>query len=1232
MKKIVALVAMAALTSSVLGAQFFVRDGRTDFDNPECYYLAWNKSNIATTLPGPNDSVLLQPNAEYELDGTSAAFKALVKAGHVWFCMSNDSVAGQRMTVSVPKGATVTMDCTFDGYVWGTNNKTVDAGMRCWLVKKGEGTLEFSEKSWINRLWEGPRCPVYVCLPNIDIQEGTLQLPVGDSVGELYYSTVSIAKGATLALPKSKQMAISNFHRLINPKGSFIANYSDKAQPIGSFSFTDEHKRMVIEANFRCAESDEYGPVYIWSKEDIELKENVISSQRGSQNTVLDGATLYLPGLGGSGWTPEDEWPKSPIGKTYNFDIGVSKLGLGGKFVYTGKGEKTKTFIKTSTYSVKADGSSADPVIIDGGAEGGLVMEADNTMTYFGPYVHSWYFGMPPSASAYGVFRIVLTGDNKNECVLVQPMNLVTDADGKEYPAYLNKDGKGTWRLSDPKFHESGHVGVTQISDGTLKFDSIAEINEPCSLGYSTNLRPDDSRALNEEYFDPSEAYVDYAFLLGSDDSHGEPVFEYSGDGAATCTSRPLALAGNGGTLKASNGPLTFADISAKDENQKTTIKLDGEGLNNSVSNIRDGKYGAQVSVEKNGSGIWTLTGDNDFTGRLNVREGRMQLRVPENSVGTQPFKWYRLSIAQVGAEDDAGKEGWAAGANASLRKICLYSEDGTCQSFGLEAANEAESGTKVTKATAIAPGQCAWDDSMAGRTKRGSGLLASLFREQDTASYDDNCCDIMFSSVSDGWGRADPTVNTPQNWYRIIMHLGDDAEPITHFDLRANTKENGMMPTHLKLEGSLDGSSWTTVWDNIYGDDIDWGEEKYSRWMGEPTVNDTSRYTLAYDESYYYNAMETGAIPYYRYSYFRLSIAQIGDAGYARNQSGPTGQDAYKWDGNDPKTGLPYQFGGVAWLRHICLYDADGVCQSRGLKAINDVDNNKAVASFRALQPGEVAWDSTMIGRWKRASTGGSSLESLFNDVFSGSGAGECKMCFTVADYDSWKRYDPTVSVPDAWYSIVMRLPERAPAITHFDIQTMANLNGYMPTRMKLEGSTDGIVWSEVWSNIDGDEIDWGAEKYNRWMSDPTATGNAHESLAYDEFSPFNLWRSGFWADEVEDWFSLNDAMEGFSVLDGATLAATHRYELANFVIDASAGDCGTLENFALVPGGLITLKNVPPMGARIHLPLLDNCEGDFNDWNLVVEGYPEGFDARIKGDYVVVESNRPGMIILIK
>ena len=280
----------------------------------------------------------------------------------------------------------------------------------------------------------------------------------------------------------------------------------------------------------------------------------------------------------------------------------------GGKLVYLGDGT-----LERSNKPLEFSDTGYCPVTIDAGANGALEMEGAWTM------------------SSAKMIQIVLDGSNTvNECAFLGAFNNKTSGD-KTYTARITKKGTGIWRFGDNAGRKNS--GVIAVKEGTLRFDSIAEKGEICSLGLSTDLHEDVSG-------EKPEKVVPYAFLLGGAETEG--TMEYTGSIPGICSTRPFSVNGKG-RIRAKGSMLNLSGFSALSTGAHT-LTLDGDLDGNVLRNVSDGDAGGVLAVVKDGTGSWTLAGDQTFSGGISVNAGTLVVR-KEASI---PFKWFRFTVKEL--------------------------------------------------------------------------------------------------------------------------------------------------------------------------------------------------------------------------------------------------------------------------------------------------------------------------------------------------------------------------------------------------------------------------------------------------------------------------------------------------------------------------------------------------------------------------------------------------------
>lgn len=325
--------------------------------------------------------------------------------------------------------------------------------------------------------------------------------------------------------------------------------------------------------------------------------------------------------------------------------------------------------------------------------------------------------------------------------------------------------------------------------------------------------------------------------------------------------------------------------------------------------------------------------------------------------------------------------------------------------------------------------------------------------------------------------------------------------------------------------------------------------------------------------------------------------------------------------------------------MRELALYDATGTRQNIGLVPVHPdpysygVETNAYAAPSLDLQPGQVAYGYSGDWPWGTARTAVGymhqdadyatyvDIEGYFNDWGSTKSGQPHRyhLKFTTA---------PHMSEPGTWITLVMRLPNGVPPITHFDLQTMGNVDSRnnWPKYAVWEGSTDGIHWNPIYDNREtgGFDFDYsytngkgqasgfvkapaGESAYgwywcNLWLSDAMPfTNNATLKRPLSGRTGYAFSATG----ETATFSSLAN-VRSVSVAAGATLATEDGLELPALAIDANG--MGTIDGFTFAADGALEVLNASD-AADIALPgNYVNCTGQDNlqDWSLTVNGKP--------------------------
>ena len=483
--------------------------------------------------------------------------------------------------------------------------------------------------------------------------------------------------------------------------------------------------------------------------------------------------------------------------RLWNGTIGVSKLGrkgssssLGGVEDYWCRGNPTRILYlgeggEITDHIFKFSGDSG-PIIFDAGAIGGVTFSADIWTSH---------------QNALKNTQLILDGSNTQECVISSDIR-----EDDIHTTYLTKKGTGVWKLSA---RERGNHGAVAVQQGTLKYASLAEAGIGCALGYSDRLYTDHTGVKNAAQ---GTNTVPYALLLGDGEAYsmGDAIsetagtLEYCGTGpAAMCTTRPIALSGVG-RLSNSGAPLTIAGVTSLGANTNALVlRADSDG--NYVRCVTNGL--GSVTVVKEGSGTWTVTGDMDFDG-ADVREGVLRLQTVDTC------RYFRFAVKEnyYGAKNNEGTV--LTDSNVQLYGFQFCDENGECQSYDLVYRN------CVGAAVPLHPGEVTDlrlfnTSGTCSINARGYRYVENLFTNLTIDVI--NRYDCIWSGNVMGKGRM--VIENEETWPGFICRLPENAKPIAYYDIRAGagfqkgTNEVREAKSWI-LEGSVDGVNWKTLHD----------------------------------------------------------------------------------------------------------------------------------------------------------------------------------------------------------------------------------------------------------------------------------------------------------------------------------------------------------------------------------------------------------------------------------
>ena len=639
------------------------------------------------------------------------------------------------------------------------------------IVKRGGGTLRLTSSGAY--VADGHDYD-YVGY-RLEVEAGELRLPTTCSTTSAYYGGLSVAKGARLYCPTTasgENVTVRSYWGLFGE---------------GQVCSVDPEKRMVICLDNGTQKSSQYWQEPIF-KGSLGAPLRWMTAGGGIQ-TMLGFANAY------------DETGTKDSDRTHYFNVegqtayvGVdgfgagSPLGAGSFYLRAGSttsnnhmvleylGGQPATFDNALCFDYHWAGADHT---ISGGTNGCLTLPLGNV-----------WADTTTMSSGFTRFRLSGRNGTTNE-VTGRVGASVYSGEGEgsgKYRPYFGVDGDCTWIFRDyweskdyRDYYRSLKAGLF-VASGTLLFESAAETNQLCALGTT-----DPAKWFADDY-----SPADYAICLGKPDATVPAVFEFAGGRCGSCSTRPIALAGdahlrNGSSAGALRwvGARALADTTA-------TLFLDGSSAAlNEFADISDGD--GTVGVTKDGDGTWLISGDTTFTGPLTVRKGKLVVRAS----ATQ-YTWYRWTWR--GHVGDSKNDTW------SVDEMCLWSADGERQNGNLEEVRDG----------GLLPGQAA--NLFAGTIKdNADNPLAALF-SGTSGRYHWDVANTEQTALS-----TKPHLQVP-----IVLRLPAGAKPVTKWDwLHSNATEgsNPRSPYHSTLEGSVDGLHWETL------DTVDASTEKNLCW-----------------------------------------------------------------------------------------------------------------------------------------------------------------------------------------------------------------------------------------------------------------------------------------------------------------------------------------------------------------------------------------------------------------
>ena len=744
-----------------------------------------NPDNYQGGLPSAGDTVELPDGASVQLND-AASFTFVNTLDRI------TPASNATLTVTLAAGVTNSLEVPFTAFPAITNS------CHGHLVKMGGGTL-FLNSMKLDNGQSGTNCKYLDYYCRLDITEGDVAMKqdAGSKNGQL--GVITVSSGATL-FPYADPSVTLTFE--------VCATYFAEMWGSGSIRAMTkpaaQYKYFWLHPDYSLTQSDSvFGGVI---GEDLSVYVNGRWQLTGTQSTChpgiqiangrgrgTDGPRLAVAKLG-------KEAEPSSIGKNRN-QI-VSFRSTGGYLLYTGTGETTDR-----KFHVQSGGDTKYPSFIDGGIHGGLDIAGDVSVSFYQGKME----------------RMVLTGADSTTNKISGALTSGDQTSGGTATGglFFIKRGLGAWRFADVVSGKKLNVELREnrtgftIEEGTLQFDSLADTNRYCSLGLGTRLQEPYGGAYDTSH------NVDYFFRLGrTNATHSIPTLELSGLGNAdwgvNVGTRKVAMAGSGRISNASNNRFRLGGVSALAGGAEATKYLYLGGTRDGGDEILDLTDGAgKLGVVKDGSGTWTLGGDVNFTGLLDVREGTLVVK-RYSSRNT----WFRFTATEMLQNCDGQYDDWAAlqpdqatknqkgqGYIFAVVELGLFDRDGNLISKGI---------TNCWKSCNVEPGGVGYDRTGAGgigsivNTGNGDRTLDQMFAGNLDGSH------FWYTSWANNGDCGYLTQDNPNGWTPVVFRLTNGAPEVASWDLGRYYNISGNAAyreiTAAILESSPDGVNWTTV------------------------------------------------------------------------------------------------------------------------------------------------------------------------------------------------------------------------------------------------------------------------------------------------------------------------------------------------------------------------------------------------------------------------------------
>lgn len=806
--KLVMLALLAVHCGRTYALNYYLKPAATDWNDTESYALGSVDGGKPSATPGSSDVVYLPANKTCSFTAGTYSFNVFANVDSV----VPNTAGGDSIEITVGSG-TNDLNCAITGCDFTDTN--YDSYGRCMVTKKGAGALALksTRKTTVddNHLWD------YHCSFTVDAGDVIVQQTVPSP--NVYLGSVTLKAGARLFLGPTidTQYYFNGLTLLGGLHGAgLVTNDNSSAALIKTYRYGADGALEDVPFSGRID-----GVVHV-SGMSVDLT-GTNSTCTGTSYATYTSANI-----------PDDcRFMKvrkfGKVGEPSSIGSG-SSVGTslyGGRLIYTGDvdDECDKNFYFNVTYGTSVSLMNT----FDAGAHGGL------------RFTGTWTGKTTYSDSQNLVAGLVLTGSNTVPCVIAAPIDRWRRMNGSPWQSFhIKKQGTGTWELSgDAK--DSTNAGAVTVEDGTLRYDSLAEVGEACSLGTATNLHEFATGNMSDV------PEIPFAMVLGGSNTTGR--LEYVGTKKVVNRTRLIGLAGTG-VIASTCTNVEFIGVCSYGEGARTLI-LDGsrQGGADVLHSVTNGA--GVVSVVKTGSGTWALGGvggELSFSGELAVSNGTLDVIAPD-----APFNWFRMTVKDCSTADVFPR----------LYELALYDANGKRQNIGLKCNRDVvplSEGSRWRYSTMTDEPE----ELAAGFFMFATKGARSYWNSGDSQTLDRDAV-ALFSDTGaasgtyyQGWNWSTrkgvlqpPTLGDEATWLPITMHLTNGTPEIAAYDLVGHTPAGANAILHWSFEGSIDGRTWEMLTNVDYTADHDYTKLQGSTWYSTQKGGTIPGRTLAEGEGF---------------------------------------------------------------------------------------------------------------------------------------------------------------------------------------------------------------------------------------------------------------------------------------------------------------------------------------------------------------------------------------------